>query len=64
MAKVEREIGAAINKSYAGDGLRKRVFLDELDTCAGRYESEPSISCGAVCEVDLSQQEASHDQEG
>lgn len=57
MAKVEREIGAAINKSYAGDGKRKRVFLDELDPSAGRYESEPSISCGAVCEIDLSRGE-------
>lgn len=57
MAKVERQLGAAINKTYAGDGLRKRVFLDELDPSAGRYESEPSISCGAVCEVDLSRGE-------
>lgn len=56
MAKVEREIGAAINKSYAGDGKRKRVFLDELPPDAGRYESEPSISCGAVCEIDLSRE--------
>jgi hypothetical protein len=54
MAKVERSLNAAINKSYAGDGIRKRVFLDELDPSAGRYESEPSISCGAVCEIDLS----------
>lgn len=57
MAKMEREIGAAINKSYAGDGLRKRVFLDELDPSAGRYEAEPSISCGAVCEIDMTQYE-------
>ncbi len=55
MAKVERDIGVAINKSYAGDGKRKRVFLDELDPTLGRYESEPSISCGAVCEIDFSQ---------
>jgi 3'-phosphoadenosine 5'-phosphosulfate sulfotransferase (PAPS reductase)/FAD synthetase len=55
MAKVEREIGAAINKSYAGDGKRKRIFLDELDPTMGKYDSEPSISCGAVCEIDLSQ---------
>jgi 3'-phosphoadenosine 5'-phosphosulfate sulfotransferase (PAPS reductase)/FAD synthetase len=49
MAKVERELNVAINKSYAGDGERKRVFLDELDPSAGRYKAEPSISCGLFC---------------
>jgi len=49
MAKVERELNAAINKSYAGDGKRKRVFLDELDPDAGRDQPEPSISCGLFC---------------
>jgi hypothetical protein len=50
MAKVERELNVAINKSYAGDGKRKRVFLDELDPKAGRYESELPISCGLMCD--------------
>ena len=48
MAKLEREIGAAINKSYAGDGKRKRVFLDELDPEAGR-ESPDVMSCDLFC---------------
>lgn len=52
MALLEREIGAAINKSYAGDGKRKRVFLDELPLDAGRYELEPDIQCGIWCDVD------------
>ncbi len=49
MAKVERELDVAINKTYAGDGERKRVFLDELPEDMGRYETEPSVSCGLFC---------------
>lgn len=49
MAKLERELNAAINKSYAGDGIRKRVFLDELDPSAGRGYVEP-MDCGLFCQ--------------
>ncbi len=49
MSKVERDLDVAINKSYAGDGERKRVFLDELDPKAGRDRPEPNISCGLFC---------------
>lgn len=49
MAKQERKMGIAINKSYAGDKLRKLVFLDELRPDAGRYESEPDIECNVTC---------------
>lgn len=42
-------LDAAICKSYAGDGERKRVFLDELDPEAGRYEAEPDIACSTLC---------------
>jgi 3'-phosphoadenosine 5'-phosphosulfate sulfotransferase (PAPS reductase)/FAD synthetase len=49
MAKQERKMDVAINKSYAGDALRKRVFLDELPPDAGRYEVEPDIECGVLC---------------
>lgn len=52
MARTEREIGAAINKSYAGDGKRKKVFLDELDPDAGNYNSEPSLECGLLCAIE------------
>lgn len=48
MAKVEREIGAAICKTYAGDGKRKKVFLDELPPDMGRYE-DLEITCGLFC---------------
>jgi 3'-phosphoadenosine 5'-phosphosulfate sulfotransferase (PAPS reductase)/FAD synthetase len=49
MALVERRMNVAINKSYAGDGKRKRVFLDELHPDAGRYTAEPDIECGVLC---------------
>lgn len=48
MAKTERELNAAINKKYI-DGKRVRVFLDELDPTAGRYDGEPDIECGVLC---------------
>jgi 3'-phosphoadenosine 5'-phosphosulfate sulfotransferase (PAPS reductase)/FAD synthetase len=48
MAKVERELDVAINKSYAGDKKRKRVFLDELDPDAGRGLPMGNFSCGAM----------------
>jgi PP-loop superfamily ATP-utilizing enzyme len=49
MAKMERKLGVAINKSYAGDGKRKKVFLDELDPEAGRGMKEKDIECGVIC---------------
>jgi len=49
MAKMERHLNAAINKSYVGDGLRKEVFLDELDPKAGRGYVEP-MDCGLFCQ--------------
>jgi len=49
MAKLERSMNVAICKSYAGDGKRKRVFLDELDPSAGRDIKEPDIDCGVLC---------------
>jgi hypothetical protein len=51
MARLEREIGAAICKTYAGDGKRKRVFLDELDPRSGNYGAEPELACGLSCGV-------------
>lgn len=49
MAAFERKIGVAINKSYAGDGKRKPVFLDQLDPSAGRSVPLPDIECGVIC---------------
>jgi len=49
MAKVERELNVAINKTYKGDGKRKRIFLDELPHDMGRYKEEPDIECSLLC---------------
>ena len=49
MAKLEREMDVAINKSYAGDGERKRLFLDELPDDVNITEPEQSIDCGLFC---------------
>lgn len=51
MAEMEERLGVAINKSYAGDGKRKRVFLKDLPPDAGRYEQEPSWECGVLCQL-------------
>lgn len=48
MAGVERELGVTINKSRIG-GKVLRVYLDELDPNAGRYEVEPDVECGVAC---------------
>ena len=49
MARQERKMNVAINKTYAGDGKRKRVFLDELPLDAGRNVPLPDIECGVLC---------------
>lgn len=48
MAKKERELNVALCKSYAGDGKRKRMFLDELPPDMGRYK-DLEIQCGLFC---------------
>ena len=49
-AKLERDIGAAINKRYEGT-TRIPVYLDELDPDAGNYSAEPDIECGLLCQM-------------
>ncbi|MCA9244964.1 MAG: hypothetical protein KDA32_13480 [Phycisphaerales bacterium] len=56
MAKVERELDAAICKvegSTDGERWRKRVFLDELDPEQGRYVEESGIECGVLCQTEM-----------
>jgi len=48
MALLERKFNAALCKTYAGDGERKRVFLDELDPDAGR-DDEVMPECSLLC---------------
>jgi hypothetical protein len=52
MAKLERTLDVAILKDRRG-GVRCRLFLDELEPGAGRYKSEPDISCGVTCQIGL-----------
>lgn len=54
MAAIERELGRAICKREwrDADGTRhlERIPLDRLPPDLGRYESEPDISCGIICQ--------------
>lgn len=49
MAKQERKMDVAINKKDV-NGERVRVFLDELPPDMGRFETEPDIECGVLCQ--------------
>jgi len=57
MAKLERQLNVALNKTYKGDGKRKRVFLDELDPEAGKGQLMVLPDCGPLCSnTDLEQE--------
>lgn len=58
MSQVEQELNVAINKSYAGDGKRKRLFLKDLPPDSGRAEVLPPIECSVFCHA---VNEASHE---
>lgn len=54
MAMIERELGRTIcKKEWKENGKRhlKRIFLDELPSDLGRYDAEPDISCGIICQT-------------
>ena len=44
----ELRMNRTVNKKYV-KGNREELFLIDLDPSAGRYESEPDISCGITC---------------
>lgn len=48
MAAQERKMGVTILSKRRGK-KRTRLYLDELDPKAGRYEAEPDIECGVQC---------------
>lgn len=53
MAQIERELGRAICKrEWVEDGVRRleRIPLDRLPPDLGKYEAEPDISCGIICQ--------------
>lgn len=54
MAALERRLDVAIlKKEEPVTKKRLRVFLDELDPAAGRYEAEDEVQCGTACEAAL-----------
>ena len=61
MAKLEREVGASVNRKERREGGKRisvQVFLDELPVDAGNYSAEPSISCSLMCETAMIDMEA------
>ena len=55
MAKVERELNAAICKTeptVKGKRQRLRVFLDELDPGAGRPDDLERAGCSVFCQIE------------
>lgn len=48
MAKMERELNIAINKTQI-NSKRVKIFLDELPEDMGNFKEEPPISCGVQC---------------
>lgn len=53
MAQIEKSIGpgARLLRHRSGPLKGQRFYLHELDPTSGRYEDEPSIECGASCEM-------------
>jgi len=54
MAAIERELGRTICKrEWTENGVRKRerIPLDRLPPELGRYDKEPDISCGILCQT-------------
>ena len=53
MAKLERDIGHAVNSEEVTEGSRAKtpVWLDELDPDRGDYATEPNIECSIMCAI-------------
>ena len=53
MAKLERDIGHAVNSEEVTEGNREKspVWLDELDPDRGDYATEPNIECSIMCAI-------------
>jgi hypothetical protein len=50
MAKLERELGHAINR-VSRNGERVRIYLDEIEDGDPKGH-DPNIQCGLFCSVD------------
>jgi len=53
MAKLEREVGATILRHRSGPLKGERLYLDELDPAAGRFEEDQPGECGVICQTAL-----------
>lgn len=53
MAATERKIGATILRHRGGPLKGERLYLDELDPSAGRFEDDQPGECGPLCQVAL-----------
>lgn len=53
MAETERKIGATILRHRSGELKGQRLFLDQLDPNAGRFEEDQPGECGALCQLAL-----------
>lgn len=53
MARLERSIGATILRHRGGPLKGERLYLDELDPNAGRFEDDQPGECGPLCQVAL-----------
>jgi 3'-phosphoadenosine 5'-phosphosulfate sulfotransferase (PAPS reductase)/FAD synthetase len=54
MAKIERELGRTVCKREWKEGGKRRlerIYLDEMAPDLGRYDSEPEMDCGILCET-------------
>jgi hypothetical protein len=50
MSCLERKLNISLIRLNT-EGKKRRVFLDELPPDTGRYEAEPSLGCGVLCDV-------------
>jgi hypothetical protein len=53
MAEAERTIGATCLRHRSGPQNGERLYLDELDPKAGRFETDQPSDCGPLCQVAL-----------
>jgi hypothetical protein len=53
MAATERRIGATVLRHRKGSNKGERLYLDELDPTAGRFEEDQPGECGPLCQAAL-----------
>lgn len=51
MAQTERLVGATVLRHRSGPNKGERLYLDELDPTAGRFEEDQPGECGPLCQL-------------